>query len=172
VSRLARTKAAAIASTESDAWVLGGDTVVVAGGSILGQPRDATHARDMLRLLSGGRHEVLTSVALAGGSALLERIAVASVRFRELDDETIEAYVASGEPMGKAGAYAVQELGATLVAAIEGDPSTVAGLPLSAVIELLDEAGIPHRLRPAESSVASGPGGRAEIPYEGDVTGK
>lgn len=148
VQRLAQAKAAAVVALGEHALpVLGADTTVVLDGDILGKPRDAADALAMLRRLSGREHEVYTAVALCvpGEAPLDPRLAlsVTRVRFRAVDDALLARYVASGEPLDKAGAYGIQGLGAALVARIEGSYSGVVGLPLAETVELLVAAGVP-----------------------------
>jgi septum formation protein len=138
--RVAREKAEHVAQGHpSDAVVLAADTEVVAGGRILGKPGDREAARRMLRLLSGAEHAVLTAVVIVAGERVVEEVATTRVWFGELTDEEIEWYLASDEPMGKAGAYAIQGLGARFVERIEGSWSGVVGLPLATVHRLLAE---------------------------------
>lgn len=146
VSRVARAKALAGAERHGGVWVLGADTTVLIDGALLGKPGTAEEAKEMLARLSGARHEVFTAVALARDSRVLERHDRTSVWFRPLSPERIRAYVATGEPMDKAGAYGAQGLGAALIERIEGDFFSVMGLPVRLVVELFDEAGIPHTL--------------------------
>jgi septum formation protein len=141
VKRLARAKAAAAASrVESGRLVLGADTTVVIEGEILGQPRDAGDASRMLGLLSGRWHEVLTGVALvragAEGHYVVDQEST-RVRFSRLSDADIDWYVATGEPMGKAGAYAVQGRAALFIDEIQGDYFNIVGLPIRLVYELV-----------------------------------
>jgi septum formation protein len=140
VKRLAHTKAAKVAKTESGKVVLGADTVVQVEGEILGQPIDSKDAKRMLRLLSGKWHQVVTGVALVreGTSAcsIVDHV-VTKVRFAELTDDEIEWYVASKEPMDKAGAYAIQGKAAPFIAEIQGDYFNIVGLPIRRVYELL-----------------------------------
>ncbi|MBS0313766.1 MAG: septum formation inhibitor Maf [Burkholderiales bacterium] len=110
--------------------LLAADTIVVFNGSIFGKPGDAADAKRMLKMLSGTRHEVLTCVAVTDGKQLLHDTCVSRVRFRDLLESEIDAYIASGEPMGKAGAYAIQGLGAIFVERLEGSYSGVMGLPV------------------------------------------
>jgi septum formation protein len=133
VCRLATEKARAVAALESDAVVLGSDTVVVIDDEILGKPVDVEDAEAMLARLSGRVHEVHSGVALVQGEIVVDDRDLTRVRFRELDSGEIRAYVASGEPMDKAGAYGIQDLGALLVAGIEGCYFNVMGLPLQAL---------------------------------------
>jgi septum formation protein len=144
VERLAREKAeAAVRRQQSSCLVLGADTTVVVDGKTLGKPRDAEEARRMLRLLSGRWHEVLTGVALvrAREHALYNAIAheTTRVRFSHLSEEEIDWYVWTGEPMDKAGAYAVQGRAALFIEAIEGDFWNVVGLPVRLVYKLVGE---------------------------------
>ncbi len=113
-----------------DAPVLCADTTVALGRSILGKPRDAEDAVRMLARLSGRSHRVLTAVALGQGTRVVQALSVSQVRFAVMDAHDIETYVASGEPMGKAGAYAVQGLAAAHIARISGSYSGIMGLPL------------------------------------------
>jgi septum formation protein len=142
VGRVALEKARVVrAAGKSDLPVLGADTEVVVGGAILGKPADLAHARDMLRQLSGRAHEVFSAVALV---ARREAVAVnrSTVWFRDLDDSEIEAYWRSGEPRGKAGAYAIQGLAATFIERLDGSYSGVMGLPLYETAQLLQDFGI------------------------------
>lgn len=113
-----------------DAPVLCADTTVALGRSILGKPRDAADAARMLARLSGRTHRVLTAVALGQGARVVQALSVSQVRLSAMDARDIETYVASGEPMGKAGAYAVQGLAAAYIARISGSYSGIMGLPL------------------------------------------
>ena len=143
VSRLARAKARARCAPGEA--VLAADTVVAIGGRLLGKPGDADEARAMLTALAGREHEVFTGVALVlGGEPLREASTVArtAVLFAPLSPAEIDWYVASGEPMDKAGAYAIQGLGALLVEEIRGNYSNVVGLPLPATRRLFAELGL------------------------------
>ena len=140
VVRLADAKAAAVTSVVTrDRPILGADTVVVVDDRILGKPVDDDHAAEMLRLLSGRAHQVLTGVALRLGEHRAHAVECTIVHFDELGDEQIRWYVASGEPRDKAGAYAVQGLGSRFVVGIEGSYSNVVGLPIALVGRLLRE---------------------------------
>jgi len=136
VERLAREKAWAVAAGAEEI-VLGADTIVVAGGLILGKPVDADDARRMLRLLSGGVHEVMTGVCLRRGTRAVSEVEVTRVRFVPLTEGDIEGYVASGEPMDKAGAYAIQGRAGKFIDRIEGCYFNVVGLPIALVWRLL-----------------------------------
>jgi len=132
VQRLAVDKASAIQAAPGDT-VLGADTTVVIDGEILAKPIDAADARRMLSLLSGRRHDVLTGICLRRGSHIVRDFATTGVVFAAITAEEIEDYVASGEPMDKAGAYAIQGLASKFVERIEGDYFNVMGLPISLV---------------------------------------
>ncbi|WP_295986220.1 nucleoside triphosphate pyrophosphatase [uncultured Variovorax sp.] len=121
--------------------VLCADTTVALGGAILGKPADAADARRMLAALSGRTHRVMTAVAVQAGRRRLAALSVSRVRFAPLAASQIAAYVASGEPMGKAGAYAIQGLGSALVAHIAGSHSGIMGLPTFETAQLLRQAG-------------------------------
>ncbi|ELY2783755.1 septum formation inhibitor Maf [Cronobacter turicensis] len=140
VTRLARDKArAGVALAARDLPVLGADTIVVLNGDVLEKPRDADHAAEMLRRLSGQTHEVMTAIALADKQRVRERLVMTRVTFRALTARDIAAYVESGEPMDKAGAYGIQGLGGCFVRRIEGSYHAVVGLPLVETWELLSE---------------------------------
>jgi septum formation protein len=153
--RLACEKARAAFRKHPKDLVLGADTIVVVDGQILGKPGDATDAARMLRLLSGRSHQVTTGVCLTGPSAeqtvsgkrelrtFFEdlRSETTSVTFETLTDDDIASYIATGEPMDKAGAYAIQGIASRWIARIEGDYSNVVGLPVSLVCRMLREHG-------------------------------
>ena len=124
-----------------DAPVLCADTTVALGRSILGKPRDAADAARMLARLSGRSHRVLTAVAVGQGARLVQVLSVSQVRFAPMSAADIETYVASGEPMGKAGAYAVQGLAAAYIARISGSYSGIMGLPLHETAQALRQFG-------------------------------
>jgi septum formation protein len=132
VRRLAREKAMAV-SAAPDETVLAADTTVVVAGQMLGKPADAVDARRMLRLLSGRRHEVISGIAVRRVSGLICDHAVTAVWFAPMTESEIDAYVASGEPMDKAGAYAIQGLASKFIPRIEGCYFNVVGLPISLV---------------------------------------
>jgi nucleoside triphosphate pyrophosphatase len=142
-ARLAREKAAAV--DRPGAAVVGADTVVVVDGALLGKPADRAEARAMLRRLAGREHEVYTGVAARYAGREASGCERTTVRFRALDDATIAAYVETGEPMDKAGAYGIQGYGAVLVERIEGDYFTVMGLGLGLLVELLGRVGLAYR---------------------------
>ncbi|MGC8862488.1 MAG: Maf family protein [Armatimonadota bacterium] len=138
----AETKARQVAQNHPDALVIGADTVVVAEGYILGKPADEEDARRMLRLLSGCTHQVYTGVAAARDHQLHSDFECTDVTFRDLSEDLIARYIASGEPMDKAGAYAIQGKGSILVTGIKGCYFNVVGLPLYRLSRLLEEFGI------------------------------
>ena len=136
VCRVAGDKARAVRTSAAGVPVLAADTVVVVDGAVLGKPVDQADARRMLRLLSGRTHQVMTGVALttAGAAAeLVTSIATTTVEFLPLSDAEIDWYVGTGEPMDKAGAYAIQGLASRFVTRIAGSYSNVVGLPVSLV---------------------------------------
>ena len=134
VQRLAAAKAAHVAGTHPGRAVLGADTTVVVDGDVLGKPRDAAEAVAMLKRLSGRSHLVLTGVCLIGADGRTETsIASTTVEFRPVTAAEIERYVASGEPMDKAGAYAIQGGAGGFVTRIEGDYDNVVGLPVALI---------------------------------------
>lgn len=143
--RLARTKATVIAARETDAVVIGSDTIVVVDGEILGKPTDVQHAAEMLRKLSGRTHTVVTAVAVATGDRVVSGVENVSVTFRALDDGMIADYINTGEPMDKAGSYGIQGFGATIVERIDGDFFAVMGLPLGRLIALCADLGLDYR---------------------------
>jgi len=142
VERLAREKAAAVPADAHDV-VLAADTTVALDGEILGKPIDAEDARRMLRALSGRSHDVHTGVAVCAGGRTRAAVATTRVTMTVISEDDIAWYVGTGEPLDKAGAYALQEGGGLLVATIEGSASNVVGLPLALVAELLTQAGFP-----------------------------
>ena len=142
VLRVAAWKAETASALRPDALVLAADTVVALDGQVLGKPADAADAARMLRALSGREHAVYTGVALREGARALCRAACTRVRFRDLTEAEIAAYIATGEPMDKAGAYGAQGRGSLLVERIDGDFFNVVGLPLCLLGKLLREFGI------------------------------
>jgi septum formation protein len=145
--RLARAKAAAVAGLLPGRWVLAGDTVVTLRGEILGQPRDEDHAVDMLLRLQGRAHRVVSALALVRPDPprIFSGTQATEVRFHPFDRPRARAYVATGEPLDKAGAYGIQGKGAVLVEEITGDYTGVVGLPVPLLLDLLDVAGRPYR---------------------------
>lgn len=145
VTRLSRVKAEAIAARAPEDVVLAADTTVVLEGEIFGKPDSAAHAVAMLMRLQGRTHEVMTAVAVMRGGDVAQALDVSRVTFRAADEPTLAAYVATGEPLDKAGAYAIQGLGAPLIERVEGDFFGVMGLPLRLALDLLGRFGRPYR---------------------------
>ena len=145
VARLALTKARAVAARAQGAVVLAADTLVVLDGDALGKPAGPEEARAMLRRLRGREHEVITGVAVVDTRTSREaaRSVVSRVRMASYSDATVDTYVASGAPLDKAGAYAIQDLGGALVAQLVGSYTNVVGLPLDETRRLLAEFGVP-----------------------------
>lgn len=139
VLRLAETKAAAAARLRPEAWVLAADTIVVIAGEVLGKPGSVTEARQMLEKLSGREHEVFTGFSIVRKSAgiFLQEVVESSVFFREITAEELDWYTGSPEPYDKAGAYAVQGMGACFIREIRGSCTNVVGLPLCEVVDAL-----------------------------------
>ena len=146
VLRLAAAKADAVWAQvgAARASILGADTTVVLDGRILGKPADAADARDMLGLLSGRTHVVLTAVALRSAAGTRSRLSRNEVAFRDLGEAECREYWETGEPCDKAGAYAIQGFGAVFIRELRGSYSGVMGLPLYETAELLRAAGLPR----------------------------
>jgi septum formation protein len=138
--RLSREKAQAV--IQGDELALGADTTVVINGAIIGKPADAEEAGRRLRALSGQWHEVLTGVTLARADRIVSAVSSTRVKFAELSDAEIEWYVSTGEPMDKAGAYAIQGHASLFVESIEGSYSNVVGLPMRLTYQLAREIGV------------------------------
>jgi septum formation protein len=143
--RLAREKAGVVAARDPNSIAIGADTIVLIDKKILGKPVNSVDAGSMLRLLSGRMHTVVTAVAVARGKKIVSAVEKVAVTFRALSDDEIDAYIATGEPMDKAGAYGIQGYGATIVERIEGDYFAVMGLPLVTLVSLLAEVGVEYR---------------------------
>ncbi len=146
VNRVAREKAGAgllqLAGSPG-AVVMGADTDVVLAGTVLGKPENAGQAFEMLRALSGQTHEVITAVWLISAGMEAHCVVRSKVRFAAITDAEIHAYIASGEPFGKAGAYAIQGRGAAFIESIEGSYSGIMGLPLHETYQLLQQFNVP-----------------------------
>jgi septum formation protein len=141
VERLARDKALSV----SGELVLGADTTVVVRDTLLEKPTDPADALRMLQQLQGRTHQVVTSIALVADESVHQATDITNVTFRRVEDDFLAAYVATGEPMDKAGAYGIQGYGAALVERIEGDFFSVMGLPVRLVLNLMREAGREYR---------------------------
>lgn len=146
VERLAQQKALAAMGMANGLPILGADTSVIIEGHILGKPQDDEDAKRLLRLLSGKTHQVLSAVAVVKRNGeevnVMSEVVKTDVTFLPLSEETIEKYVASGESVGKAGAYAIQGFAATFISRIEGSYSNVVGLPLMETAQLLSQFNI------------------------------
>lgn len=132
-------KAKAVAGDFADCIVIGADTIVVCDDKILGKPENSADAARMLRMLSGREHEVITGVCLIKGEEMRSFAKISKVKFYELSDDEINAYVATNEPNDKAGAYGIQGLGCTLVEGIEGDYFNIVGLPVASVVREINK---------------------------------
>jgi septum formation protein len=139
--RLARDKAGVVARAEPGALTIGADTIVVIDDRILGKPRDTADAHRMLELLAGRTHTVYTAIAVAHGTKLVSGVEHVAVTFRPLEEAEIARYIATGEPMDKAGAYGIQGFGATIVERIDGDYFAVMGLALGRLVGLMRRLG-------------------------------
>ena len=145
VVRLAREKARAVSGRDPNPLVLAADTTVILGDELFAKPATVGEAVAMLGRLAGRTHQVYTGVALAQGERVETALDVSDVTFRRLSTDQIANYVATGEPMDKAGAYAIQGKGAGLIEGIRGDFFGVMGLPLRLVLDLLERFGRPYR---------------------------
>jgi nucleoside triphosphate pyrophosphatase len=145
VTRLSRAKAQAVVQRAPGEVILAADTTVVLHGKIFEKPTSPADAVEMLEQLQGKTHEVLTAVAVAENGRLEQALDVSRVTFRPNSRQTLEEYVATGEPLDKAGAYAIQGLGAPLIERVEGDFFGVMGLPLRLALDLLARFGRPYR---------------------------
>lgn len=150
VERLSIDKATEVAERKNidGRWFIGSDTIVLCDGQILGKPKNEQHAAEMLRMMSGREHRVLSGYAIIDrktGEQRSEAVST-SVRFRDLTDEEIARYIATSEPADKAGAYAIQGLGVCFVAGIEGSYTNVVGLPLCRLTLALKELGVPLQI--------------------------
>ena len=142
VARVSRLKALAV-ERERDDVVIAADTIVVCGGTVLGKPKDEADAFRILSLLSGRDHEVMTGMTVVKGDEIVTHTEVTRIHFRELHPEEIRAYIASGEPMDKAGAYGIQGGAALFADQMEGDYYNVMGLPVCRLAMILRSLGLP-----------------------------
>ncbi|MEO8619475.1 MAG: Maf family protein [bacterium] len=143
--RLAREKAAVVALEAPDALIIGSDTIVVVDGDVLGKPRNEMEAAAMLARLSGRTHTVMTAVAVMWRGAERSAVEEVEVTFHPITPPDIVAYIATREPMDKAGAYGIQGFGATIVARVDGDYFAVMGLPLQRLVLVMAELGVRYR---------------------------
>jgi septum formation protein len=148
--RLARGKTAVIAAREPDALVIGSDTIVVVDGDVLGKPASENDAVRMLARLAGRSHVVITAVAVSWRGETRSAVEEVGVTFHPMSRTEIDAYIATGEPMDKAGAYGIQGYGATIVARVDGDYFAVMGLPLQRLTRVLGSLGIRYGFGPLE----------------------
>jgi septum formation protein len=148
--RLARGKTAVIAEREPDALVIGSDTIVVVDGDVLGKPGSDNDAVRMLARLAGRSHVVITAVAVSWRGETRSAVEEVGVTFHPMTRTEIDAYIATGEPMDKAGAYGIQGYGATIVARVDGDYFAVMGLPLQRLTRVLGSLGIRYGFGPLE----------------------
>jgi len=146
--RLAREKATRI--REPGAIVIGSDTIVVVDGDVLGKPTDVADASRMLRRLSGRSHTVITAVAVAWDGRVESDVEEVDVTFHSMSEADISAYIATREPMDKAGAYGIQGFGATIVARVNGDYFAVMGLPLQRLVHVLGRLGLRYTFGPLD----------------------
>ena len=143
IKRVSRAKAEAVrARVSPDDIIISADTVVCIDGKRLGKPRDEADAADMLRMLSGRSHEVVSGVCVLRGEEAAVEAVTTAIHFRPLSDGEISAYIASGEPMDKAGAYGIQSLASIFVDKLDGDYYNVMGLPLCTLAQMLWQFGI------------------------------
>ena len=142
VARVSRLKAEAVARKPEDV-VIAADTIVVCEGKVLGKPRDEEDAFRILSLLSGRHHEVMTGMTVVRGDEVITHTEVTKIHFRELHPEEVRAYIASGEPMDKAGAYGIQGGAALFADQMEGDYYNVMGLPVCRLATILRSLGLP-----------------------------
>lgn len=143
VARVGAEKAKAVAaSCGADDIIIAADTIVVIDGQILGKPKSTADAVRMLNLLSGRRHEVMTGLTVLHGGSIQSRVVRTGIEFRTLSDREIDAYVATGEPMDKAGAYGIQGRASIFVRHLDGDYFCVMGLPLCPLAEMLRACGV------------------------------
>ncbi len=141
VARVSREKALAVHREPEDV-VVAADTIVVCGGTVLGKPKDAQDAFRMLSMLSGRDHQVMTGMTVLRGNEIITTTEVTDIHFRELTDSEIRAYIATKDPMDKAGAYGIQSGGALFVTGIEGDYYNVMGLPVCRLVTILRGLGL------------------------------
>lgn len=140
VARLAESKALAVlADVDEDAIVIGSDTTVVGNNTILGKPEDLEDCRRMLNMLSGSNHQVLTAFSVATKTQVVTKVISTEVVFRKLNDQDITDYWSTGEPQDKAGSYAIQGIGGKFVEKVDGSVSSVVGLPLVELEQVLKE---------------------------------
>jgi septum formation protein len=153
--RLAREKALAVSARAPGTVVIGSDTIVVVEGEVLGKPVDEAHAATMLKQLSGRAHLVITAVAVVWQDRIAVSAEEVDVTFRTLQEREVDLYIATREPMDKAGAYGIQGYGATIVSRIDGDYFAVMGLPLNRLVGCCREVGLSYDFGPLRIADAS-----------------
>lgn len=136
-------KAKDIAAKHKDTWIIGADTIVALDDKVYGKPTDRNDAFSMLKILSGKKHKVYTGLALVYNNECLQDCAVSEIEMADMTDKEIQKYIATGEPLDKAGSYAVQGKCAIFIKSINGSYSNVVGLPLQKLYELSKKAGLP-----------------------------
>ena len=142
VKELGRRKAESVFAENTDAVVLGCDTIVEYNGTVLGKPESRAEAKKMLRMLSGKKHNVHTGVCIMDSEKTISFVSTVKVEFYELSEELIDSYVSTGESDDKAGAYGIQGVGCVLVKGIEGDYFSVVGLPVAQTVRVLGQFGV------------------------------
>ncbi len=146
--QLARAKAEHIAPKYPDCWVIGADTIVTLDHELLGKPEDEKDAKRILKKLSGREHLVITGISVVGPEKTIDKPVISKVKIKSLTDQEIEDYIATGEPMDKAGAYAIQEKGSFMVRSFSGSKNNIIGLPLDELKILLKKTYHPtYRVR-------------------------
>lgn len=142
VAEVCKRKAEAVAALYPHDTIISADTIVVVDGKVLGKPQNEDHAKEMLRSLSGRSHTVMTAFCLWENGKAVTHVEKTNLRFKPLSEEEINAYVATGSPMDKAGAYGIQDQASVFVEALEGDYYNVMGLPVCALVKALRKNGI------------------------------
>ncbi|HEY7897569.1 MAG TPA: Maf family protein [Gemmatimonadaceae bacterium] len=160
--RLAKGKALVVAALYPDSLIIAADTIVVLNGRIMGKPRTEADAAEMLKALSGVTHTVVTGMACVFNGEVASSVDDVSVTFRQLSDAEIDDYVATGEPMDKAGAYGIQGYGATIVRRIDGDYFAVMGLSLVRLVELMRRLGVRYHFGGVMRTTSIAAAGRVE----------
>ncbi len=156
VERLSREKAARVREDHPDGLIVAGDTIVVLEGVVLGKPEDEAAAVRMLMTLQSRTHTVMSGIAVGSpGEVIRSAVECTEVTFRGMDEEEARAYVATGEPLDKAGAYGIQGLGASLVLSVRGDYFAVVGLPIPALLRVLESVGWSYSFGVLRPSVGS-----------------
>lgn len=135
---LSKGKAQNVASKNPDAIVIGADTFIIFDGKYIGKPRDNAHAKEILTVFSGRTHDIVTGLTVTDGKKTISKSVHTYITFKLLTEAEIDAYIATGEPEGKAGAYAIQGIGSALIEKVEGSSDNVMGMPIEVLIEVLN----------------------------------